>query len=112
MTPTPIDINPDTLATMLITSSYTELARDPGDFIRTYDDHFGGDPQHFAEIVVVDEFDCPDELYAIFNIADDDPRLDTLFALKGDERVYNLVAEALRAMRDLAPQLLPPPRTE
>lgn len=101
-------IDADTLAMLLITQTRSELAHDPQGFIDTYDEGFDRDAEHFAEILIVDEFDCPDELYDLFDIAEDETeRIDALFALKSNERVYHLVIAALRNFRQLAPHLLP-----
>lgn len=91
----------------LVTDIWTELSRDPAEFIRTYDEHFDGNPEHFADIVVIDEFDCPDDLYLIFLLEDDDPRMQTLFDLKSDDKVYHLVTEYLKTFRMHAPNLIP-----
>ena len=101
-------IDADTLAMLLITQTRSELAHDPQGFIDTYDDSFDADPEHFAEIIIVDEFDCPDELYDLFDIEENESeRIDALFDLKSNERVGELVISALKNFRILAPQLLP-----
>lgn len=84
----------DALAAYLITD-LTLLARsNPTDFYNTLDAH--DDPSHLAELLIIDEYDVPDDLYYLFDIDDNETeRLDALIALRENQRLFDLVLTAL-----------------
>jgi hypothetical protein len=102
-----LPITPHTLATFFITAAYSEMIRDPQGFIDTCDEGFNRDIDYFAELAIIDDFDCPDDLYNIFIPTPDDAREQALFDLKHDEEVYRLVVAGFRELRALAPSFLP-----
>lgn len=102
-----IPINRDTLATYLMTSLHCEVMRDPKGFIDTLAD-FDQDLEHFADILMIDEFDVPDDMRFMFEVGEgDEARDQQLFDLKHDQQLFILVVEAVRRYAALAPSLIP-----
>lgn len=94
---TKIEPTIDSLAAYIVTDM-TLLARsNPTDFFNTLDAH--DDASHLAELLIIDEYDVPDDIYYLFDIDDDEnERLDALFSLRDDIELFNKVLTALNRL--------------
>lgn len=99
---TKLEPTPDTIATYLITDLAILARSNPADFYNTLDAH--DDPSHLAELLIIDDYDVPDDLYWLFDIDDNETeRLDALFACRDDQRLFDLVLTALtRLIADIS----------
>lgn len=83
----------DSLAAYLITDLTLEARRDRDNFLAAV---HATSTEQIAELTIVDEFDVPDDMYWLYDISDGaDPRLDALFALRDEPRLYDLVHTAV-----------------
>lgn len=96
----PIRIDPDTVAAYLIGDLRSEATRNPQAFLDTLLRDFDGDAEHFAEIILVDEGDVPDEIRSVFHV-EDDSLDEVLFSALRDSRTFDLLVEAIHQLEQL-----------
>lgn len=87
----------DSLAAYLIADTAHAARQDPTGFLQTVSD-IG--TEKLAELTIVDEFDVPDDMYWLYDLEDDDPRLEMLFDLRNEQRLYDLLLAAVNRLTE------------